>query len=63
VLGETTRRTASPVMLAGLRASDYDRMLEAFALAYQAVGGPDRNGWLAAMADDVADVLACAGLR
>jgi hypothetical protein len=26
------------------------------------VGGLDRNGWLAAVADDVADVLPCAGL-
>jgi hypothetical protein len=29
VLGEATRRTARPLMLAGLRASDRNRMLEA----------------------------------
>jgi hypothetical protein len=26
------------------------------------MGGPDRNGWLVAVADDLADVLVCAGL-
>jgi hypothetical protein len=33
-----------------------------FCLPCQMMGGPNRNGWLAAVADDVADVLPCAGL-
>jgi len=37
-------------------------MLTALLLALPVMGGPDRNGWLAAVADDVAEVLVCAGL-
>jgi hypothetical protein len=33
-------------------------MVEAFWLALPGVSLPERNGWSAAMADDVADVLA-----
>jgi hypothetical protein len=36
--------------------SDRDRMLDASRLPCQAVGRSDRNGWSAAVADDVADV-------
>jgi hypothetical protein len=38
-------------------------MLAAFSLALPEVGRPDRNGCLLPMADDLADVLVCAGLR
>jgi hypothetical protein len=38
-------------------------MLAVLLLALPDVGGPDRNGWLAAVADDVADVLPCPALR
>jgi hypothetical protein len=60
----SARRPAKSVavMLAGLRASDCDRMLEASGLLCQASAGRIVTGWLAAMADGVADVLACAGL-
>jgi hypothetical protein len=60
----SARRPAKSVavMLAGQRASDCYGMLEALLLALPGVGRPDRNGRSAALADDVADVLACAGL-
>jgi hypothetical protein len=57
-----TRRAVSRLLLAGLRASDCDRMVEAFSLALPGVGRPDGNDRLVAVADDVADVLAWAGL-
>jgi hypothetical protein len=44
-----------------VRPSDPDRLVEAFVARLAGVGGPDRNDGLVAVADAVADVLACTG--
>jgi hypothetical protein len=60
VLGQTTRRR---LPIAGrLRASERERRPAALLAALPAMGGPDRDGCLLPVADDVADVLPCAGL-
>jgi hypothetical protein len=46
---------------AAVRPSDPDRLVEAFVARLAGVGGPDRNDGLVAVADAVADVLACTG--
>jgi hypothetical protein len=65
--GQPGARRDDPPPLAGYCRSGYEHPIaigcsRRSRLPRETVGRPDRNGWSAALADDMADVLPCTGL-